>query len=321
VAVLTFYSGSVVPCFFGSTPQSIKTACQVLRSFYGYLLFHSVCNEYRDSIDAARKLCDTAESELTKTTAAGLALPGSFNCAASTIFCGSKAGTYTGDKEWAIQLKEQGVDLGDPGLMDQEARITFRTGVAILGTDEQQSMLDTQAVRVLKDDSFGLQVIAIHPADEFTKEFYDAANSRTKDKITLQPLGKLVCRSWEMEDLQQYDLPKDKYPTGRPFPKTQMGEEYVFWIEDDVLDECFVGMKMDARVLVLEGGIAILDDVRETMCSFYKWLPNELWMARHPKEVVVRSKAVAGVDGAGNEQVEGDRRENGGEEMDDDFDD
>jgi hypothetical protein len=281
----------------------------VLRSFYNYLLFHSVCDEYRNELDTARKLCDTAEAELGKTHAAGLALPGTFNCAASTIFGGSKTGTYTGDKEWAIELKGAGINLGDVGMMDQEARIMFRTAVTILGTEEQQSMIDTTTVHVLEDESFGLEVLSIHPADDITKEMYNMANSQTKDKIHLQPLGRLVCQSWQIEDFHQYDLPKDKYPDGH-LPEIQEGKKYEFWVEDQVLGECFVGMKMDARVLTLDGGMTILDDVRETMCSFYKWLPNELWMQRLPKDVVVRAKVLPGDDDEEAEPVvvnDGDR--------------
>jgi hypothetical protein len=46
-----------------------------------------------------------------------------------------------------------------------------------------------------------------------------------------------------------------------------------------------VGLKMDATILLLSGGLTILDDIKETMCSFYTWIPNELWMERKPKEV------------------------------------
>lgn len=288
----------------------------MLRSFYNYLLFHSVCDEYRTDLGKARELCDIAESQLPKTHAAGLALPGAFNSAASTIFGGSKAGTYAGNNTWAIQLKEEGVDLGDIGVMDEEARITFRTGVAIMGTDEQQSMLDTKVVRVLKDESFGLEVLAIHPADELTKEMYNIQNGQTKRKLCLQPLGKLVCRSWHIADFHEYDLPKDKYPNGR-LPKAEEGKEYEFWVEDSVLAECFVGMKMDARIITLEGGITILDEVKETMCSFYKWLPNELWMERHPKQVVVRKKEWE-EDEEGKEKIEVNGEDKGGEKFADD---
>lgn len=265
----------------------------MLRSFYNYLITHSVCDEYRADLDKACALCDTAKVELPRAYAAGLALPGAFNNAASTIFGGSKAGTYTSDKEWAIKLKEEGVDLGDTGVMDEEARVVFKTGIAMIGTDEQQYMLDTTAVKALKQESFGLEVIAICPATDLTKEMYDLQNEQTKAKIHLEPLGKLICRSWHINDFIQYDLPKDKYPNGC-LPRSEEGKEYEFWVEDRILGECFVGMKIDAQILTLEGGITILDDVRETMCSFYKWLPNELWMERHPKEVVVKQKHLPG---------------------------
>ncbi|KAJ4301658.1 hypothetical protein N0V90_003751 [Kalmusia sp. IMI 367209] len=289
VGVGEAFLSSYFATHYSLTPQQIKTACQVLRSFYNYLLFHSVCDEYRDELEKGRKLCDAAEAELPKTHAAGLALPGAFNSAASTTFGGCKAGAYTGDKEWAIKAKEEGVDLGDPGMMDEEARIIFRTAVAIMGTDEQQRMLDMQSFRVLKDASFGLEVFSIVPSDEVTRQMYTHQNAATAQKLCLEPLGKLLCRSWHIDDFNQYDLPRDKYPNGC-LPKTEEGKEFEFWVEDRVLDECFVGMKLHARVLTLEGSITILDNVHEVMCSFYKWLPNELWMERHPKEVVIRKK-------------------------------
>jgi len=248
-----------------------------------------VCPEYRDDLAKALKLCDMAEAELPKTYAAGLALPGAFNTAGSTIFGGSQAGTYIGAQEWAISLKEEGVDLGQEGIMDEEARVMFSTAVAIMGTDEQQSMLDTKTVRVLKDESIGLEIVSIIPSDDLTREMYAHQNAITAHKIRLEPLGKLVCRTYLIADFNEYDLPKDEYPDGR-LSKTEEDKQYEFWVEDRVLSECFVGMKLDAKILTLDGGITILDDVRETMCSFYKWLPNELWMLRHPKEVVIRKK-------------------------------
>ncbi|KAF9739294.1 hypothetical protein PMIN06_001013 [Paraphaeosphaeria minitans] len=293
------FLSSFFPAHYGFNPQQIKTACQVLRSFYNFLLYHSVCPEYRADLDRARKLCDTAETELSKVYNAGLALPGIFNTAASTIFGGSKAGTYTGNMEWAIKLKEDGVNLGEVGVMDEEARITFRTAIAIMGTDEQQALLDTRAVKALKDESFGLEVVTITPSDQLTREMYVRQNVFTAPKLYLEPLGTLICRSFYVEDFNEYDLPKDKYPNGR-LPKTEDGNQYEFWVEDRALEECFVGMKLDARILTLEGGITILDDVREAMCSFYKWLPNELWMNRHPKEVVIKKKNVDEDEGKEN---------------------
>ncbi|KAK7179874.1 argonaute siRNA chaperone complex subunit Arb1 [Paraphaeosphaeria sporulosa] len=283
------FLSSFFPAHYGFNPQQIKTACQVLRSFYNYLIYHSVCPEYREDLDGARKLCDTAEKELSKVYNAGLSLPGAFNTAASTIFGGSKSGTYTGNMEWATKVREDGVDLGEVGVMDEEARITFRTAVAIMGTDEHQALLDTRAVNVSKDELFGLEVVAINYSDQLTRKMYARQNGFMAPKLYLESLGTLICRSFHVDDFNEYDLPKDKYPTGR-LPETEDGNQYEFWVEDHALEECFVGMKVDARVLTLEDGITILDDVREAMCSFYKWLPNELWINRHPKEVVIRKK-------------------------------
>jgi hypothetical protein len=67
-------------------------------------------------------------------------------------------------------------------------------------------------------------------------------------------------------------------------------------VEDIVLQKCFVGMKMDATILHLQSGITILDEVRESMCSFFVWLPNELWMERKPKEVRWLKKGLPGDD-------------------------
>lgn len=174
------------------------------------------------------------------------------------------------------------------GVMDEQARLTFKTGVTIMGTDEQQTMLDTKAVKILKDETCGLEVISIIPSDELTRKMYNHQNKRTASKIDLEPLGKLVCQTWNNADFNDYDLPKDKYPSGR-LPAKTTGQQYEFWVEDGVLDDCFVGMKLEARIMMLEGGIAILDEVQQAMCSFYKWLPNELLMDHGiAKEVVFK---------------------------------
>ncbi|KAF2645421.1 hypothetical protein P280DRAFT_513328 [Massarina eburnea CBS 473.64] len=310
VGVGEAFMSSFFPDHYGFAPSQIQNGCKVLRSFYNYLLYHSVCPEYNDDLKKARDFCNVAEAELPKINNAGLALPGPFNTAASTIFGGSKAGTYIGDKEWACQLRKEGMDLGDTGVMDEEARITFVTGVTILGTDEQEAMLHTKQYKVLKDESFALEVVSITPSTTDTREMYSEQNKTWASKLRLEPLGVLACRSIHLGDRNEYDLPKDKYPEGC-FAKMEAGKEFAFWVEDRVLQECFAGMKMHARILTLEGGITILDEVTHVMCSFYRWLPNELLMAsRSPKEVVVRKKVgddeeVDGKDQGDEGQVEG----------------
>jgi hypothetical protein len=265
----------------------------VLRSFYNYLRYHSVCPEYDGQLQAALKICDTAERELFMVNAAGLALPGDFNTAASSLFGGSHTGLFTGDKEWAQKLQEDGVNLNELGMRNEEARIKFSTGIAALGTDEQQDLLGANNLKITKKESACLEVTAIQNPDDITREMYALQSEVVKTKLgQLEPLGKLICKTRYEDDCDEWDLPKDKYIDGKP-QKADEGKEFEFWVEGSVLNECFVGMKIDASIITIDGNVTVLDDVRDTHCSFYTWLPNELWMENKPKEVRWLAKGLA----------------------------
>lgn len=230
-------------------------------------------------------MCDVAEYELVKVDAAGLALPGDFNTSASTLFGGAHAGLFAGDKSWAQEAEKEGVSLSEMGLREQEARIKFSTGVAALGTDEQQGLIGATNLKIIKRESTGLEVAAINLPDDITRVVYATQTEIVRNKLGyLEPLGKLVCKVWYAEDCDEWDLPKDRYPDGR-LHKVDQGREFEFWVEERVLNECFVGMKIDASIITLEGDINILDEVKQTHCSFFTWLPNELWMDNKPKEL------------------------------------
>lgn len=309
------YSSSWYPAHYGYAHGGVKNACQVLRSFYNYLRYHKVCPEYDQQLQVALKICDTAERELVKVDAAGLALPGDFNTSASSLFGGSHAGLFIGDKTWAQDLQKEGVSLNEIGMRDEEARIKFGTGIAALGTDEQQDLLGATDLKITKKMSIGLEVTAIHMPSQITREMYATQSEIVRKKLgPLEPLGKLICKTWHGEECDEWDLPKDRYPDGKPHKMDE--EKFEFWVEENVLKECFVGMKIDAGIIILNGGIIILDDVKQTHCSFYTWLPNELWMENKPKEVRWLAKGLAE-----NEEVEGDETKEGQEKVQDDDDD
>ncbi|KAJ4368308.1 hypothetical protein N0V83_006664 [Neocucurbitaria cava] len=295
VGVSKAFLSSWYPAHYGYALDAVKNACQVLRSFYNYLLYHKVCPEYNDQLELARKACDLAEQELPMVHAAGLALPGDFNKSGSAIFGGAHAGMYTGDRSWAEEARAEGIRTDEIGIRDEVAKITFMTGVATLGSDEQYEKAAANSFKVLNSEYVSLEIIAIHPADDLTKESYVKQSEMLKSKLEqLEPLGKLVCKRSYVEDCDEWDLPTDKlkFPNGKP-EKAGHDIEYVFWVEESVLSKCFEGMKMDAKVLALEGGLTILDDITEVMCSFFTWIPNELWMERKPKEVRWLKKAMA----------------------------
>ncbi|KAF2655555.1 hypothetical protein K491DRAFT_658013 [Lophiostoma macrostomum CBS 122681] len=309
------FLSSYYPAHYGHDPKQVKTACQVLRSFYNYLLFHNVCDEHRDSLMAARALCDKADFELPQVYRAGTSLPGPFNVGASTIFGGSHAGTYTGLSSWTQDMSQEDLEnsaIGTIGMRNEAAKVTFMTGVAAYGTDEQYDLLTQagatlQTLKITASESTGLEVIAINKSTEEIREVYAQQNEAWKRKINLQPLGKLVCKRWQIEDFKEYDLPPSKTPNKSKSKSQSQSEnnetgELEFWIEDDVLAECFVGMKLEATVLTLAGGIIVLDEVKEVFCSFYKWLPNDLWAERKPPRFRLMKKWL---DGTGEEEGDG----------------
>jgi hypothetical protein len=232
---------------------------------------------------------------------------------------------YTGNKSWAVDLKKEGLIVPEIGIRDEEAKIKFGTGIAVLGSDTQYDMFESGDLHVLSRETAYLEVTAIHLADKDTKSAYVEQSKVFKHRLgQLEPLGKLVCKTWYTDDCDEYDLPKDedKYPDGKP-RKAGDGKEYEFWIEEDILKDCFVGLKMDANIMLLAGGITILDDIKETMCSFYTWLPNELWMERKPKEVRWLKKGMGlGDDEEEEVEVNGENKESADKDAsDDEFDD
>jgi hypothetical protein len=289
-------SSSWYPAHYGYAPNAVKNACQVPRSFYNYLRYHKVCPEYDEQLEKALKICDVAEQELPQAHAAGLALPGDFNKSVSAIFGGAQTGIYAGDKSWAEDMKKEGIKIDAIGIRDEEARINFTIGIAIMGSDEQYAMLEANSFTMLGQIYAGLEVTDIQQSTGAVRARYEEQSQTVEHKLgKLEPLGKLVCKTWYAEDCDEWDLPKDKFPTGKP-QRAGAGRDYEFWVEDSVLQKCFVGMKMDATVLHLQSGITILDEVRESMCSFFVWLPNELWMERKPKEVRWLKKGLPGDD-------------------------
>jgi len=275
----------------------------VPRSFYNYLRYHRVCPEYDDQLAQALKICDMAEEELPKAHQAGLILPGDFNKSASSIHGGAYAGLYSGDQSWVKDMKKDGIDAGQVGIRDEEARIKFGAGVAIMGSDEQYEQLENKSLTVFEHFAASLEVIdIILPTDE-TCEMFKEQDKISGHKIgAIEPLGKLICKTWVAEDCDEWDLPKDKYPTGKPH-RSSTGQTYEFWVEESILGTCFKGLKIDAKVLQLSGGITILDEVHETMCSFFTWIPNELWMEKKPRKVRWMSKRLAGSDEVEEDQA------------------
>ena len=89
-----------------------------------------------------------------------------------------------------------------------------------------------------------------------------------------KPLGILKAKTWHSPFEPRDDLTEEEEATlGATTPVTK---EYEFWLEDDLLQHCFIGLKLDVTVRELSIGIAYFDAVAGVHCSFYEISDNEL---------------------------------------------
>ena len=266
----------------------------VIRNFLNYLLHHDVCPEYNDQINAARATCNLAEKELFECSSAAALMPGDFNKACSAIFGGYYENLYVGDAEWA-----KGIDF-DPGMSPEKARKILKTGLAAQGDDKiidafKRQTLEKQS-RVINAFRTGLEITEIICADQEVLALY-------KNVPACKPLGKLKVKTWYRLGPQE-DLTEEEEALQIPKPV----REYDLWVEDELLQYCFVGMKFEATLRELSFGVYYFDTLASTHCSFYTVLPNELMIGW--KEHVYLPPREKNVEGIEVKAYEGDEETN-----------
>lgn len=242
-----------------------------MRNFYNYLLHHSVCPEHSESILAARKVCDLADKELLACHKVLTSLPGNFNMACSTLFGGEASHKHIEKPTWLADDDTTVLNLG----MDKDtATRVFKFGIAAHATDDylagdspevvQHRILNQKIAKLEKN--LGLEVIEILPADPEHVALHATKQGLGKG----QALGKLICRSWKAPSFDYFDLPPVDTRSAEG-PQT-----YEFWLEQHILDSCFVGMKIEGTVATLSSGLQVVDKVTAIRCSFYTLLVNDL---------------------------------------------
>ena len=269
-----------------ATEKQIKSCTAIIRNFLNYLLHHDVCPEYKDQILAARSTCDLAGKELWACKQASAWLPGDFNTACSTIFGGYYQNMYIGDQEWA-----KDIDIYK-GMSTETAKTIFKAGLAAQATDsvfeDFNAKTKEKNLGVTSTIATGLEVMDILKADKDVLGMYAA------QKPSLKPLGKMKARTWYNPTLPEEDLTEEEEVVTAIAPKEV--KVYELWIEDEVLEKCFVGMKFDVTVRELNFGVLYFDTIIGVHCSFYCMLPNELmigWKEPGPR-LPKREKTVDG---------------------------
>ncbi|OJD22885.1 hypothetical protein ACJ73_05763 [Blastomyces percursus] len=265
-AVAKGFLSSVLPLYIGlETKALVDMATGTIRNFLNYILLHDVCPEYTENILAARAVCDRAKVELWKAQQANCWAPGNFNMACSTLFAGYFYGFYTGGQEWSKEV-------GAEGMEDNVARKVVKFALAGAGSYEQavrfRDLANSNELKATCVDENGFEVIAIAPVDSDVRDFYK------QHAPDLEPVGKLRAKPWRNPRLPEEDLPRGQICGIQP-SSPSVADEYEFFVDESMLQFCFVGMKVDTSVWELNCGLHYFDNVMAVHCSFYTILLNE----------------------------------------------
>ncbi|KAI9827181.1 MAG: hypothetical protein M1832_005318 [Thelocarpon impressellum] len=254
-----FFSSRVPAQFDITAPNKIEQCTSVVRNFLNYLLYHNVCPEYNDQINAARAVCDLANKELTSILKVSAAFPGDFNVACSTLYGGWYQGLYVGNQEWA-----QGTESA-LGMSDSQAKETAMISIAVYCSDEQIAQA-AKGPRVVQTEDAGFEVTDIIFAPHQIRQSYAKVI-----KAGIRPVGKLMARRWVNPHGGNEDGTDDEDDE----KADKKEREYEFLLEEDLLQHCFVGMKVQARVRTLDCGVSHIDAVEAIRCSFFLNLDDE----------------------------------------------
>jgi Argonaute siRNA chaperone (ARC) complex subunit Arb1 len=279
--LLLFYRGSSFYFPDYSYPESlemIKMGTNTIRNWLNYLLFHEVLPEYTDNIKAARKYCDLAEKQLWDNIRLLSAAPGNFNKASSFLFAG-----YYHDLPATAQTEQSGAWGGEkfehvPMTADVAHKVVL-FALACSGSDEQagryvelsnSGSLRANPIR----DIDGFEVVDIVLPNAGVREFY---SSEAPD---LNPVGKVRGKAWRNPSEGVVDL-----APGETLPDIEK-LEFEFFVEEDLLQYFYLGMKIVTTVWELNCGIFYYDEILTAYCSFYTTLLNDLMLGwKSPREL------------------------------------
>ncbi|KAL2796317.1 Argonaute complex, subunit Arb1 [Aspergillus keveii] len=280
-AVVKGFLTSYYPFYFNPENEAmIKLATVTIRSFLSYLLYHNVCPEYRENIDAARKSCDIATEELWKDQQLTANGPGDFNTACSTLFGGLEHDVYVENNEWK-NPKDDKIQM-TKGI----AKKVLKFALAVAGSDELASSFKELSGKgslkaTLLEDLDGFEVTEVCLLSEKEREFY------ATHAPDLDPVGKLYGKTYYDPDMPERDLPPAEQEQwineDRPI------EEFTFFLEESLLKHCYPGMKIIAPIWELNCGFHYFEDIIRAYSSIYTSFPNDLMIGwKKPRELAAK---------------------------------
>lgn len=284
----------------------------MIRNFLNYILLHGVCPEYTQQLMCSRIICDKAEKELWAIHQLNYLLPDSFNMACSTIYGGHFKNKYlpVGDP-WRPadrDIAEFGIQI--LGMEDKEAQRIFKTAISLIGTEEMFRAVVADTIYVAKKENVCLEMVEIIRADPKVQHAFSQVKDFNGKLGGMKALGKLILK--QVDDPVPYNEDCSDDGIDEPISSDSnfnSNSTYEFWIEDNILKECIVGMKMRAVVHELNIGLKYFDEIHGVFCSFHTVLPQErmdLW-----KEPVLNTRGPPTVDNPTRLEEEEEEEEEG----------
>lgn len=242
-----------------------QAACNVLRNFFNYLIYHKVCPEFADQINAAREVLEVVEKEYVMLAEVQKNFPGTFNIACSTL----KDGYYSKIYPQGTWMTAEEAAASEKGYTRDEALSIVNAGIVAFATQEDALTTCKKPIQVSKvEEDAGFEVTGIVlPAEtsQEQQEFFD------KLKGTLvTPMGKLLCKRYHFEKAPPLDVPAG-YTAG-------LQQSFQFIFDQEALRKCFVGMKFIATVKEISWdstSLWFIDHWSECYGTFYTWCWNE----------------------------------------------
>ncbi|GLA15802.1 hypothetical protein AnigIFM62618_002352 [Aspergillus niger] len=289
-AVVRGFLTSFFPYYFNpDTEDMIKLATVTIRNFLSYLLYHDVCPEYNDNIDQARTSCDIATRGLWNNQQLIAKGPGDFNSCCSLLFGGELHDTYTEGNQWRNSKDDA------PRLTTEIARKIVKFALAGAGENRHahrfQELTENKtlcAVRI--EDIDGFEITAVHPPGEVVREFYQ---THAPDLV---PVGKLLARTYRDPGMPDYD----RSPEERV---AQLERNFEFFMEGNLLQYCYPGMKVIAPVWELNCGFHYFEDAYRTYGSNYTPLVNDLMLGWKEPRDLAKAESKAESDGEDDSSV------------------
>lgn len=176
---------------------------------------------------------------------------------------------YSENQEWM-----EGLDIDyQCGISPARARDVFKIALAANANDElfqeYSKQLQDKTWRIASVENTGFEVTEIVSPTNTAQTLY--AQGQYAD---LKIVGKVKAKTWVGPSREDEDLTEEEEAAMAQM--TPEIREYEFWIEEELSQKLFVGIKFDATVTQLSFGVSYFDAITGVHCSFYQLLPNEM---------------------------------------------